>query len=410
MDSGDISFQTLMVSFFTWVGAAVYTYGTVAMLIRLVRERPSTVLQNELKVTCLKPMAGLDANLRENLQTFADLKAAPEFEVILCLGHEKDAALPLARQFEAQYPQRFRVKVGRNPHLGNAKMAQLAVGLPLAKNDLIWVSEANVETSQNFLEALVGTWKAVNAVERVPTLVHAPLVAVEGSGIGASFERSHLASFHNPNAELAALIKENIVVGKTEFFHRDDLRAVGGLESFGDYLGEDYMLGQAFAKLGVVRRIPLATRNVLGHVTFSSWFNRHVRWAVIRKSVKPFEFFVFELLSYSAVPMLLFLAGLVPWSVLAFLLVHRAGIDAIAYATLSRQTPRVQDVLLSPFKEVALFAAWVVGSTTNHVKWKDRAIHVGPKSAVLTLDAEPSKFKRHLNTFRGLFDRNSTGA
>jgi ceramide glucosyltransferase len=397
------TWSSWLLSFFTFSSVLVYAYGTSLALWRRFRAPSLRVAFDELKISVLKPMSGLDPRLRENLESFARLRAAPGFEVILCLASQTDACYPVAREFCERYPRLFRLSLGANSRLGNAKMAQLSVGFPLAKNPFIWISESNVETTQEAMESLMACWKEVNANGRSLTFVHAPLVAVYGDGIGAAIERMHLSSFQNANHEVALIAGAHAVVGKTEFVHRDDLLAVGGIEAFGNYLGEDFMFGKVFAERGVVRCASEPTRNVLGSLSVKAWFDRHARWAVMRRTMAPAAFHVLEPTIYPAIPMIFGIVGLIsPWVALS-ILGFKMVVDLVCYAVFARALPRLIDAAVIPLKELLLFAAWVNALTTFHVKWRaDRAIRLGRNSVVLSKNAEPSRFKRRWNQVRRL--------
>ena len=238
------------------------------------------------------------------------------------------------------------------------------------------------------------------------TLIHAPLVGVKGEGLGAAFERMHLSSLQNPNHEVALLPRIHAVVGKTEFFHRDDILALGGLEAFGNYLGEDFMMGDAFAKAGVVRCISVATRNVLGPLSVQAWFDRHSRWAVMRKTLVGPTFYFLEPQLHLGMPTVLFLVGLIPGWLLGVLTLVRVFVDGVNYAMQAREWPRLTDLLIVPIKEVAIFLAWISAVFTFHVKWRaDKAIQLGPNSVVLSKSANPSKLGRHTASVRRVLGR-----
>lgn len=370
-------------------GTVVTLVGTYCAWLRSRQRVRSALSPFDPGVTVMKPLSGLDPSLEANLETFAALRSPAPLAVLLCLRSAADPAYPLAREFVSRFPNRFRIVLGAVPSLGNAKLAQLAVAWGEVKQPLIWVSESNVATSQAFFEALVITWREANANGRVKTLVHAPLVGIGGDGLGAAFERMHLAGFQNANHELALLFDLHAVVGKTEFFHRDDLTALGGFHAFGQFLGEDYLLGEAFAREGVVRCVPLATRNVLGRLSVRAWFERHERWAVMRKLLVGPAFYFLEPLVLLAWPTLLFVAGLVPFECLALCTLARVFIDGFNWSVHAKEWPRGSDLLLVPLKEALLFAAWLRAVFSSQVKWRaSTSIELGPRSAVRPASAE----------------------
>ncbi len=401
----------VVVGFFTVSSVFVYAVGSVLAVVRRYRSPRVNVDIAELNISVLKPMSGMDPGLRKNLQSFAALRAPSTFEVIMCVATESDACISLAREFVGRFPERFRLVIGSNPSLGNAKMAQLSVAYPSAKNPFLWISESNVETTQEAMTSLMVAWKEANVDQRRLTFVHTPLVGVYGSGLGAAIERMHLASFQNANHEIALMAGVHTVVGKTEFMHRDDLAAVGGIEAFGNFLGEDFMFGKVFAERGVVRCASEPTRNTLGALRVKAWFDRHARWAVMRRTMAPVAFHLLEPTIYPAIPVLFAMAGFIDWRLAAAILVFKIAVDGVCYATHSGSLPRPIDLIAVPLKELLLLVAWVNALTTFHVKWRaDKSIQLGRNSVVVSRDAEPSRLKRRWNQVRRLLGADLTAS
>ena len=360
------------------------SFGTVLAWVRASRPMRRRIKRDELRITVMKPMAGVDPNIEENLASFARLQAADAFQVLLCVESENDPAWAVAQRWQAKFPQRFDAVAGRKDLL-NPKIAILAHAWTKVRNPFVWISDSNVEATQAFMEELYRTWKRANRRRRRITLVHAPLVGVGGTGLPAAFERMHLSSLQNPNHEVSLLLKVNAVVGKTEFFHRDDMEAVGGLDAFGPYLAEDFKTGEVFGKAGKVVCSSIATRNVLGSMPLRAWFDRHVRWGIIRKSLFPWAFFLLEPLINLGLPVVLYVLGLIPPELLLALTVLRMMIDAVNAAMHTHAWPRATDVLLVPLKELFLFAAWFKAAVSVSVKWRgNKEILIGSGSRVVT--------------------------
>jgi hypothetical protein len=401
LETSQFSWLSLFMTFVALISSFLYLLGTVLSVRRVLKKHDVIVTPQDCAISVLKPMSGLDPNLEGNLETFAQLQAPDSFEVIMCIASESDPCFAVAKKFVTRYPQRFRIVVGSNPKHGNGKMAQLSVGYPHAKNDFIWISESNVETSQGFMHSLMATWKEINASGRKPTLVHAPLVAVQGSGLGAALERNHLTSLQNSSHETSLLfLGVPAVIGKAEFFHREDFALVGGIDAFGNYLGEDHMMGRAFSKIGEVRAARVATRNVIGAMRIKDWFARHARWTVMRKTLEPVGFHTVELFIYSAIPVTLALFNVINPKFAVGIIALRAVLDTVIYWAHARQAPRVSDILVGPIKETLLVVMWLYAATTLHVKWRDKAIRIGRNTEVLGRAAEPSKLRRHWNSMK----------
>jgi hypothetical protein len=339
-------------------------------------------------------MCSLDPRLEENLQSFADLSAPDQFQVFLCLAAETMEAYPLAVKYATAHPHRFKLVVGADASLSNPKMSQLVYALQnepaVSKNPFIWVSESNVETCQEFMENLAMTWKEANAVDRKPTLVNAPIVAVYGTGLGARMERMTLSSELNPNSEIALLMGTPGVIGKTQFFHRDDMEKLGGLQQWGNNLCEDQLMGEAFYKAGRLAWCSFATRNVIGELSVSTYRSRHDRWAMMRCNAHP-SFMAEPLISFM-VPVSAWLLGLLSTQWIVAFTVFRCVLDWVNHVmmTSSLMEVHVLDMLVVPLKEVLLFYSWCRALLVSNIEWRGSLYRLGWKTVAVQIKDDKS--------------------
>ncbi len=366
----------LLAAVHLFVSVAFYLPSLVAALVRRLGSSGVEVQKDELVVTALKPLRGLDPSLEANLETFARLDAPDSFEVLLVVDDTRDEALPVARRVVKKFPHRFRILVGTTPGFLNPKVASLCFALPFAKNELIWVTDSNTETSDEHLRAQLGAWKAVQLEGRRPTLIHAPLAAVGGSGLGARFERLHLATSNSVSTETTQWGGFDAVVGKSLFFHRDDLAAVGGLETFGSAGGEDFLLGRAFHRAGAVRCAREATRQVLAeNLSVADFWWRQARWAKLRQSMVPWLYAGLEHFTCFGTAWLWLLLGVLPWQLVGGVLALKAlGDAALLLAFVGEVRPL--DLVVSPLKELLFLAAWASAFFTREVSWRGRRLTV----------------------------------
>ena len=358
------------------ISMAVYLPSLVAALVRRFGSTRAEVTREDLAITALKPLRGLDPSLEANLESFARLSAADGFEILLVLDDAHDEALPVARRLADRHPQRVKVLIGTTPGVMNPKVASLLYALPHAKNPLLWVTDSNTETSDEHFRAQVAEWKALQVNGRQPTLIHAPIAAVGGTGLGARFERLQLATYNSVNAETTLMAGIDAVVGKSLLFHRDDFAAVGGLESFGTAGGEDFLMGRAFHEAGVVRCSRRATRQVLGeHVTGLDFWRRQARWAKVRRGMSQVTFATLEPFTYFAVPMVWLALGLLPWEAVAGVLALKSIGDSLLLVAMVGEG-RLGDLLVMPLKEVVLLTAWASAFFTREVNWRGRRLTV----------------------------------
>src|ERR1039458_7534212 len=85
-------------------GSLVYSVLSVIAAIRyLAAGRPSAPPVPE-PISVLKPLAGLDDGLEQDLRTFFTLDY-PYFEIVFAVREASDPCVPLVRRLAAEYPQ-----------------------------------------------------------------------------------------------------------------------------------------------------------------------------------------------------------------------------------------------------------------------------------------------------------------
>ncbi len=359
---------------------AVFAPSVVAALLRRYRVPARAPANAPIRVTALKPLRGIDPELELNLESFAALSVAYPVEVLLLVDTKDDAALPIARAVASRHSN-VRVLIGNDKSCSNPKVGSLVFGLSASTqapargvHELLWLTDSNVKTSNEHLQAHIDTWWSLHAPgQRV--LVHAPLSANGGTGLGAAFERTHLPTYNNTGAESALVVGLHAVVGKSILCSREDLDAVGGMRAFGQITGEDLQMGREFRKAGAVRCAPLATQQVLGQQTVMDFYRRQLRWATVRRKMTFFTFLVLEPFSYFALITLSAALGLMPWAAVGLLYSLKIIADAsLIYAFAGNV--RLLDLLLIPLKDIVVVAAWAAAFFQSNVLWRGRKLGV----------------------------------
>src|ERR1700732_257939 len=106
-------------------------------------------------VSILKPILGLDRETYENYASFCN-QEYPEFEILFCVGDERDLAIPVIEKLIADFPQRaIRLLVGSEPLGVSDKVNKLCSMVRDARNDIVIVSDSDVRVDPGFLRAVV---------------------------------------------------------------------------------------------------------------------------------------------------------------------------------------------------------------------------------------------------------------
>jgi ceramide glucosyltransferase len=269
----------------------------MALFFRAIVQRRAPVTRNSAwapRVSILKPLAGSDDDLAENLESFARLDY-PAFEILLGVANRNDPAVANARRFAASHPELGVRLVLTDPNATiNPKVAQL-VGLEHeAAGDVCVISDSNVRVNPGYL------WSMVNELEDPRVGVVTSLFSGSGErSLGAALENLQICASTAPGiAAMNAASRCSFTVGKSMALRRGDLERLGGFGIVGDVLAEDHILGRRFMAAGFTTRLSreiVENRNVVGSVRKT--LERHTRWAKTRRSLMPRAFPVEPLLT-----------------------------------------------------------------------------------------------------------------
>jgi ceramide glucosyltransferase len=246
------------------------------------------------RVSILKPLAGTDDELADNLASLADLDY-PDYEILIGVASADDAAFTVARRFVAQVgPGKARLFMTDPSEATNPKVAQLLTLERMATGEILLISDSNVRATRDYLGPLVAE------LSRPGVAIASSVVAGTGEQtLGAALENLQLGAIIAPSVVAAARIaRRPITVGKSMAIWRAPLEEIGGLARVANLLSEDHMLGRAFAQAGYrvgVSLTPVANRNV--NCSLKRTVERHTRWAKLRRAIAPVAFWFEPLLS-----------------------------------------------------------------------------------------------------------------
>lgn len=349
------------------LGCWVYCILAIVATVRHARTSRRLECSAPTAISILKPLAGLDEGLEENLRSFFE-QDYDNFEILLAVRHEQDPAVALVRRLMAEYatvPARL-ILTGEPPY-PHAKVFSLQCMLEASQNDLIAMSDSDVRVRPDFCLSLAAEFSE----ERLG-LVTCPYRAVSGKAIWSRLEAIGMnTDFHAGLFTAVMMEGAKFAVGPTIVARKHVLHALGGLERVKDYLSsEDYMLGRIAADLGFLVRIsPYVIEHRIGSEGMLKNFSHRLRWARTTRRSRPWGYvgqFFTHCLPVSFATCLVF-----PdlWALMAVTFTLRV---ASAW-TVSRGILRARiPWLLLPLQDLLGFAFWIAGFFGNSIRWRGR--------------------------------------
>jgi ceramide glucosyltransferase len=254
--------------------------------LRRFRRSAVTVAEGELlPISILKPLKGCDGGLEQNLRSFFELDY-PRFELLFSVADSHDPAVPVVERLIARYPEvPARLILGSVDVTPNPKVNNMMVSYEQAEHDCLLISDSNMRVTRDYLRRMVGHLTADVGV------VTGAVAGRWAENLGGRLEACYLNTFYARWMQIADCFDLAYVLGKSMLFRRSVADRFGGLRHLGQYIAEDYMMGQAMRHLGLrvaVMVDPVA--QYIGRYSLVTFWQRHLRWGRIRKSQVPWLF------------------------------------------------------------------------------------------------------------------------
>ncbi len=320
-------------------------------------------------VTILKPVRGLEKNLKSNLRS-ACLQDYPDFQVVLSVQDFNDPAIPLLKEIQREFPERVSVAVEDTQAGPNGKINNLLGALRHARHDILVISDSDVHLEANYLKALIAPL-ADPQVGFVCTLYRATLA-------DRWYEKMELLTL---NADFIPSVIFAYVSGASKFclgssvaLRRSSLEGTGGLETLADYLAEDYEMGKRLWGSGKrMVLVPYWVNIVIDLKNLSQWWNHQVSWDQKTRAASPAGFFA--TIVTRSVPFALLFAALrlgdtLGLAILGGVLGLRLGTAAGILGWGARDREGLRSLALLPLRDMAALVSWSLAFTKKTVIWR----------------------------------------
>lgn len=351
------------------------SFALLACIVHLRRRdrRPSA----RPPVSILKPIYGADDGFYPAIVSHARI-AYPQFEILFGVADPDDSALPHIRRLQSEFPSvniRIVQVITKAP---NAKVGSLADLAREARHDLLLVNDSDILVQPDYLDIVTAPLEDP-AIGLVTCLYRA-----RASSCPARWEALGIATDFAPSALVAPLVGVNeFGLGSTLCLRRGDLEAIGGFESIGPYIADDYQLGKQISQAGkkvVLTRMPVETH--LGAGTWRSVWDHQVRWARTIRASRA---------AYLGLP----ITNATLWAIVAAATGHVALATALLLTRMSvaiiAARPILRDPNFStlwpfvPARDLWGFAIWIAGAIPGPVIWRGRRLKLDKQGRIVSL-------------------------
>jgi ceramide glucosyltransferase len=324
-------------------------------------------------VSVLKPIHGLEAQLKENIESFFR-QDYPNFEILFAADSANDAALAVVREVCARYPHiPSRVLVVGAPW-PNPVVYAFHCMAEAAAHEILVTADSDVEVDPRYLR------------EIVPPLLdpQVGMVTCVYRGKNAAGFFSGLTAIGMSVEMTAGVLVANLLegmkfgLGPTTVVRKDSLASIGGYTALQDYIAYDFAIGNLMAKAGY--RVVLSSyiiNHVVNQKSFLPMWQNQLRWAQTTRYSRPKGHFGTGLIFAMPYGLLGLLAAgwLGHWRMGALLLaaaVLNRLIEAWTVGWMVVRDPQIRRApWLYPLRDLLGFMVWFASYLNLRYVWRD---------------------------------------
>jgi ceramide glucosyltransferase len=334
-------------------------------------ERNEKALPHHIPISIVKPLKGIDPGLGENLKICCE-QDYPEYEVLLGFSDPTDEAIPQVNEMVASLMDcnvRTVISTGR-PGM-NRKVSNLEGLVELARHPILAISDSDVRVDRSYLRRSIEEYFSARNVGLVTSLYTIP----NPESIGAALESLTLTLDYIPSVLVAQRLEGvRFGLGASMVLSKKGLEEIGGFAAIGDYLADDYQLGNRLWKRGysiVISRYVL--ENDVGPMNIADHWRHQLRWARTYRASRPKGYAgygITHMITFS----LLFLIAEGPTalslSALGSAVMMRYGLAYVLYRKVIRSRQWLKWLVLVPIKDILSFGIWAWSFTSRKICWR----------------------------------------
>jgi len=355
-------------------GSLVYGVLAVVAALRYRAVRPPE-LGKATPISVLKPLAGVDDGLEENLRSFFEQRYT-DFEILFAVRSPKDPAIALVEKLRAQYPAvPTRLLVTGEPPYANAKVYSLDRMLAAARHSLVVMADSDVRVTGSMLETIAREFQDGRV-----GLATCPYRAVPGHSFWNLLEALGLNTEFMTGVLVARLLDGmRFALGPTIAARRETLERIGGFDAVKDYLAEDFVMGKLAAERGDgVILSSYVIEHRIGAQRLGANMKHRLRWNRSTRRSRPWGYLGQIFTNPVPLALLMWMTEPAWWPLAAAAVACRAAAAwaAAELALRDRLTRRFWWLL--PLQDVVALLTWIGGFFGNTILWRGRRYNLLP--------------------------------
>ncbi len=324
-------------------------------------------------ISVLKPLAGVDLDLEDNLRTFFQQKY-PAYELLFAVRSPDDPAIAVVEGLRAAFPEiPSQLIITGEPPYPNAKVFSLERMCAAARYDLLVMADSDVRVTPEMLAVFAAEFHHHKA-----GLLTCPYRAVPGSSFWSRLEAIGINTEFVAGVLVARLLDGmHFALGPTIAARRQTLRDIGGFDVLKDYLAEDFVMGKLAAEAGW--KVVLSSYVIEHHIgsqPLMANLKHRLRWNRSTRRSRPLGYIgqVFT----NPLPLGILFCAAVPawWPVLVLTALFRAFAAHATAARVLHDRLTVRNWWQVPLQDAASFLLWLAAFFGNTILWRGRRYEV----------------------------------
>lgn len=356
------------------MGALVYCVLTIVAATRYHSVRPPA-LTAFTPISVLKPLAGVDDGLEENLRSFFE-QDYPSFEILFSVRNTADPAIAVVERLRAAYPGvPSQLLVTGEPPYANHKVYSLDLMLAAARYDLLVMADSDIRVTRDLLRTVAAEFQDPRV-----GLATCPYRAVPGRSFWNTLEAIGLNTEFIGGVLVARMLEGmKFALGPTIVSRRATLAAIGGFDAVREFLAEDFVMGKLAAERGHgVILSSYVIEHRIGAQGLVANLKHRLRWSRSTRRSRPAgyagQLFTIPL------PLAVILWGAQPgwWGLAAIVIVLRAVAGWATAGLVLRDGLTRRLFWLVPVQDFLSLFMWVGGFFGNTIVWRGRKYYLRP--------------------------------